>query len=163
MYFFFFFVENKNQCTWIYNYFFHRANHAKNTFTRWNERTWHTHKPNCFGQKNYWHTERIRICILFRIRLQHFFYLSRQFSLSLSLSPIFGNSIATIPFFFFPPIFGNSIATKHLFSFLCTATILFFFPSNFQPKSSSFLQFWQLGCHNFFSPHLRQLHCQNYY
>ena len=136
MSFFFLVVENKIQCTWIYNYLFHRTNHAKNTFTRWNERTWHTHKPNCFGQKNYWYTERIRICILFRIRLQHFFiYLDNSLSLlQFSATPL--------PqfFFFFPPIFGNSIATKHLFSFYGLPQF-FFFSFNFQPKSPSFLQF----------------------
>ena len=85
----------------------------------YHKRTWHTDKPNCFGQKN---TERIRICVLF-------FYISLLY---------FGNAIATnqlqqfSPLFrqwhyhkptatiFFSSYFSNAIATNpfHIFFFL---------------------------------------------
>ena len=174
--YFFFLVENKNQCTWIYNYLFHRTNHAKNTFTRWNERTWHTHKPNCFGQKNYWHTERIRICILFRIRLQHFFiYLDKSLSLlQFSATPLPQFFFFFLPFsatplpqnicspfmgchnsFFFPSIFSPNLLLFSNFSNLVATNFFPLIYGNFIAKITiKFppLQFQQLGCHNFFFP-----------
>ena len=124
---------------------FHRANHAKNTFTIRNERTWHTHKPNCFDQKNYWHTERIKICVLFRIRIQNIFFIQTILSLQFlaTLLPQFfffpfrqqhcHKSIAT---FFFSFYFGNSIATNQLPQFFV------FFP----PIFSLNLLFSKLSC-----------------
>ena len=88
--------------------------------------------------------EKIRICVLFRIRIKIIF-LSKQFSLSLSLLqfsatplpqfffpsisanplPLFFKKkflpriLATwLPKFFFPPIFSNLVATIHIFSLL---------------------------------------------
>ena len=113
----------------------------------------------------------------FQNKTPTFFYLSRQFSLS---PPIFGNSIATI-LFFFSSHFRQLHCHKTFVLLLWAATILFFFPSIFSPNVLLFsnfsnlvatnffpliygnfiakitikfppLQFQQLGCHNFFFP-----------
>ena len=133
---------------------FHRANHAKNTLTIRNKRTSHTHKPNCFGQKNYWHTKRIRIWVLFRIRIQnknpqincHFFFPSisattlPQINCYYFYSSPFSNSIAInqLPQYFFPSSFGLNVLFFPSFSATSLPKLLLnFFPS-----------FRQLGWHN---------------
>ena len=115
--------------------------------------------------------ERIKICVLFRIRIQNMCTLSlplpnfQQFHCHKSITtilffppPIFGNNIATnqlLPFFFslISAILLPQINCHNFFSFHFRANLLFFFPSfsetslpklllNFSPR------FWQLGCHS---------------
>ena len=120
--------------------------------------------------------ERIRICVLFfRIRIYAAKYFFNLTILSLSLSPpIFGNSIATILFFFFLPFsaiplpqINFSIFFFFNFGNLAT-TIPFFFSPIFGPNFCNLvvtipffsllfppLQFRQLGCYNCFFPFKR--------
>ena len=118
-------------------------------------RTSYTHKPNCFGQKNYCHTKRIRICVLFRIRIQNnIFYPDNSLSLQFSATPLtqfFSPSIlaTTLPqincYYFFFSHFGNSIATNQLPQFFFSSFSATSLPKlllNFSPS------FRQLGYHN---------------
>ena len=85
-----------------------------------------------------------------------FFFWHTKIPIKYFLSPlIFGNSIATILFFFFSFHFGNSIVTNQLPPFFFF--FFSFFSSNPLPKLllNSSPTFRQLGCHNsyFLSPH----------
>ena len=104
-------------------------------------------------KKTDWHTQRIRICVLFRIRIC---VLSLSLSLQFSATPLtqfFSPSIlaTTLPqincYYFFFSHFGNSIVTNQLPQFFFSS-----FSTTSLPKLllNFSLSFRQLGYHNSF-------------
>ena len=98
--------------------------------------------------------ERIRICVLFRIRIQNIFFIQTILSL------IFGSSIGTILFFFFPSIPATTLPQINChFFFLpfrplpqinCHIFFSFYFSNNIainQLLLFFFLPFQQFHCH----------------